>query len=242
MNILCDIGITTFAERFDMLQNLIKSIRKFNSSSNIIVNVNGNIVDEFNEEYRSNLYNFLALYPKTFLHVWPEFRSLAKGWNNCIISATTDNIIILNDDLLITSKDFFVDVENGIKLHNGLFRINENFGMIVVNRDQIHDIKYFDERLLGFGKEDADMMERYRNIYGTMIPSIESNHIQNLNSFISQSGFQKWNNTKFPLINSQIFNDKLRGNWYECQQYPYEKFYRKNRLQMINLTNINYTI
>lgn len=235
-----DIGITTFKHRFELFKNLVESIRQYNTESNIIVNVNGNTNSEFDEEYRSQLYDYLKSIPKTFLKIWPEYRSLSKQWNDCIITSTADNVIIIGDDALITSGEFFTDIEKGIDNHNEMFLINESFGYFVVNINQMYNLGYFDERLLAIGKEDSDMMRRYFEVYKTPIPSVQTNHIKHLESPIVQDDYQKWENTKYPLLNFIIYNDKINQKFDNFQQYPYEKFYRLNKHQIVNLTGIKY--
>lgn len=241
-----DISITTFKHRFELFKELVWSVRKCNSSSNIIVEVNGNTNSPFDGEYLRSLYGFVEKQEKVFVRIWPEFRALAKLWNDAIISSTSDYVLILNDDVLVKDQKFFEEVEKGIEENRGIFTINNmkwkgcaNFGVMVVNRNEIHELGYFDERLLGLGKEDADIMMRYRNKYGKDIPINYSEHFEHFASDIVQDDYQK-GNARHPLINMIIFDEKLKRRMENYQQYPYERFYRWNKYQIVNLVNIQY--
>jgi hypothetical protein len=242
-----NITITTFRHRFELFKGLVESIRKYNNESNIIIEVNGNTNSPFDETYREQLYTFLSKQNKTFLKVWPEFRALAKQWNDGIISSTTEYVLILSDDIVIKNETFFEDVTTGIERYKGLFTINRkqyegcpNFGVMVVNQDEMHELGYFDERLLGLGKEDADMTMRYRARYnGKEIPIHYSENFEHFASDIVGDGFQK-GNARHPLINMIIFDEKLKRGLEDYQQYPYEKFYRSNKYQIVNFTGLTY--
>lgn len=226
-----DIGIVTFRQRFSLLKKLIKSIRRYNKQSNIIINVNGNVNSEFDEKYRTDLYRFSINYPKIFIRIWPEFRSLAKMWNDCIISSTTDNILLLNDDILVMSEEFFKQIEEAIMKYKGLFVINESFSSFVVNKNQIHNLGYFDERLIGFGGEINDIITKYQFIFGKLMPSLTTKYIKHLKSTITQDDYQK-SGPKYSLINLVIFNMKKQQKWIDIKQYPYEEFRKLNHSQI----------
>jgi hypothetical protein len=235
-----DIAIVTFKERFNLFKNLIESIRKYNTTSNIIVSVNGEINNEFDESYRVQLYDFLKQYPNIYLRIWPEFRGLSKLINDCIIASTTEYILYMSDDSIVTSNEFFNDVVEGINKYQGMFRISSSGSFIVFNIQQMHKLGYYDERFLAIGKEDADMFIRYKWMYHTDIPMHESTHITNLEQIhITQSNFEK-EGPNYPKLNLLLLEKKINEGWEDYQQYPYEQFYRLNKTQIIKYTDIKY--
>jgi len=255
-----DIIIVTFKERFELFKNLVESIRKYNTTSNIIVSVNGNINAEFDEAYRAQLYDFLKNIPKTFIRMWPEFRGLSKTINDCIISSTTDYVLYISDDAIVISEKFFDDVNEGIEKYKGMFIISSagwdvgSGSFIVINIHQMYDLGYYDERLLAIGKEDADIMMRYQMRYNTKIPTHHSEHVQNIISNITQDGYQKnidganinskyRSDPIYPLLNLVIFDEKLKRGNENFQQYPYERFYRLNKHQIVHYDGkLNYNL
>jgi predicted glycosyltransferase involved in capsule biosynthesis len=230
-----NIIIPTFKERFDVFKNLVLSIRQFNKEIDITVCVNGDIDYDFDETYRSELYNFLKDIPKTFIRIWPEFRGLSKIINDGLISSKNDYVLYISDDTVITSEKFFEDIEVGIEKYKGMFRVNMSCGVIVFNIHQMNSIGYYDERLITIGKEDADMFIRYRQMYnGSEMPSHSSDHVKEISSQSTQSGYETRGDVntthgKYPILNEVIFNKKLNSGFVNYQQYPYEKFYRMNK-------------
>ena len=237
-----DIIICTFKERFDMFKELIKSIRKYNTESNIIIGINGEIESDFDDIYKYQLYDFLKDIPKTYLRIWPEFRGLSKLINDCIISSTTDYILYMSDDAIVLSEKFFDDIEEGIKKYQGIFRISSSGSFIVFNREQMHQLGYYDERLLAIGKEDVDIVVKYRALTGRNceIPLHESSHVKNLDCDIVQSGFQKGSYRNYPTLNMILINDILIQPDNRFSQYPYEWFYRVNKNQIKKHTGITH--
>ena len=235
-----DIIICTFKERFDMFKELVKSIRKYNTESKIIIGVNGEIDKEFDEMYRAHLYDFLKDIPKTYLRIWTEFRGLSKMINDCIISSTTDYVLYMSDDALVLSEKFFEDVEKGIEKYQGIFRLGGSGCFIVFNRKEMHQLGYYDERLLTIGKEDVDIAVKYRSMYGQdkEIPLLESVHVKNFNCDIVQSGFQQGSYRKYPALNMILIHTILNNPDERFAQYPYEWFYRVNKNQIKQHTKI----
>jgi predicted glycosyltransferase involved in capsule biosynthesis len=128
----------------------------------------------------------------------------------------------------------------GIEKLESMFLIND-FASFVVNIHQMHTIGYFDERLLGLGKEDVDIMIRYEKTIGRPISRIKSKHIAHLESDVHQPDFQM-GNTRHPLLNMIIYDKKISAQMENFQQYPYERFYRQNKHQIVKHTTINYEL
>ena len=226
-----DIGITTFEKRFDnCFVPLLASIKKLNDESNIIVQCNGTLRSKFNEEYRKKMLQLSANYNRVFPFVWTEFRSIAKLVNNIVINSTTEHTLIISDDVVISDKKFFDDVQAGIDRGLQLFTINGAFAYFVISKTEIRKLGWFDERLLGVGNEDTDMYERHRTL-GIQISDIPSEYISNTSSRLMDNydsiniKYSRFNRRVFEMVH---FMKQLEVCSEGCQ-YPFEEFYLANR-------------
>ena len=243
------IAITTFSKRYSLLVNLIQQIRNFNKKTKIILMVNGEKDGDFDNKYRSMILKlcsgFENIYPNFFL----ETRGVAKLWNSAIIVSATENLLILNDDLDLKTPDLFSAVESHLesKDFSGLTKINNSFSHFIINKTIIDSVGYFDERLIGFGEEDGDITYRFiknkitiNNIFVAGLINI----ISNVRHDHIESGVGKYSkfNRDFILTlkykPSEISIIKGMFDVYMDQvledepQYPYEKFFRENKIKL----------
>lgn len=240
-----DIGITTFSLRFDFVSNLIRSIRGLGIENNIFLCVNGEKDSDLDEEYRIKILNLCSSYKNIYPIFFSEIRGLAKMWNTLIIHSSKENILMLNDDILIKSTNIFDVVSNHVKEESyfGLSIINNTFSFFVVNKHFIDELGYFDERLLGFGEEDGDIMFRLLKI-GKTLNRINVQDVENIVSDIRHEHI-KPGIGKYSFFNRNfIFTEKYHcnGNIYyfpegiKCEEklpnlnlYPYEKYFMDNK-------------
>jgi hypothetical protein len=241
-----DIGITTFSLRFDFIEKLVNKIRELNVTNNIYISINGEKNSEFNEDYRKKILNLCLSHPNIFPIFFVETRGLSKMWNDLIIHSTKNDILILNDDINLITENIFEVVSNHIDStdYYGLSIINNTFSFFVVNKTFIDELGYFDERLIGFGEEDGDIMFRLKHKKNKQIFILNVSGIENIVSDIRHEHI-KPGVGKYSFFNRDfIFNQKYKcnGNIYyfpeeiECEQilediqlYPYEKFFRDNK-------------
>lgn len=244
------IGITTFEARFDQyFVPLLKRIRE-NTENEIVVAVNGENGRQFDEEYRRNLLRCMADYDNVYPIFFPRFRGLSKLWNSIAIHATHDHILMLNDDIMIESKNFMKEVCDILNRNGGrTFLINRSWSHYLVNREELDTLGYFDERLLGVGEEDGDMSWRYIRQYGDAIPSFKIRAFQNFAEESVRSykpvNIQTHSGTKYSLFNKKFIHEEkyspvaegIRGMFETAvemkdpgeRQYPYERFFRLRR-------------
>jgi len=240
------IGITTYDYRFNSyFVKLIDNIRKYRSDIPIIVAINGNYNEDFNEEYRKNILDYCSKVNKVFPIIFPTFRGLSKLWNTLLIHSTCDKMLILNDDISIISREFFDDLEQHI--NNTAFKINGSWSHYFIDRTSINELGWFDERMLGIGEEDGDMEFRWGEKYDAEFPSITINNIIN---HVEYSGacknmktiFGKYSafnrafifNTKYSKDESNGLSHGMIKQQLVCdsptpQQYPLESFFWKNK-------------
>jgi hypothetical protein len=243
------IGITTFGTRFERyFVPLLSKIKEYAPASEVIVAINGEHHQAFGEEYRRQILEFMAVHPRVFPVVFPQFRGLSKLWNSIVIHASHPHILMLNDDIMITAKGFLEDICSAIRKNNGrTLLINRSWSHFLVSRQELDDLGYFDERLLGIGEEDGDMTWRYIRHYGKPIPSVRMKSFVNyaeetVNSF-KPVNIQTHSGTNYSLFNRRfMFSEKytpdpggIRGMFGEPvvlkdpgkEQYPNERFYRE---------------
>lgn len=243
------IVITTFDKRFEsFLAPLIKSIKHERPDAEIIITANGSCRALFNEGYRQALLSFLATQNNCFPVVFPTFQSLAKMWNRGILTASHEQVLVLNDDLNIpidTENGFFDQLESALTTHTGTFKINGSFSHYVISKSELIDVGFFDERLLGLGEEDGDFFWRYHTRFGREIPSVTLPNIDNICSDVADDGYTKGirtaakfnrdyiKNVKYKevLIGGYrgMFDKRVKKLVADEQQYPYETFYRQNK-------------
>jgi hypothetical protein len=241
--------ITTFDKRFhECLVPLIHSIKSQRPQVEVIVMVNGRANDDFNEEFRIELLQFLSQQPNCYPTIFPNFQSLAKMWNRGILSASHDQVLVLNDDLNIRSDSnigFFDELEKNLASGHKTFKINGSFSHFMINQWDLIQAGFFDERLLGIGEEDGDFVWRYHQHKQQEIPSIDMNYIDNTGSNLADEGFQKGIrqyskfNREFILKEKYqrtllggfkgMFDHRVKQILPDEKQYPYEEFYRQNK-------------
>ena len=122
------IVITTFDKRFnECLVPLIKALKSQNNEVEIIVMVNGRAHQDFDEEYRSELLRFLSDHKNCFPSIMTSFQSLSKLWNRGILTASHDQVLVLNDDITALSNEegnCLKELDHVMKTQQGTFKIN----------------------------------------------------------------------------------------------------------------------
>ncbi|MBR1753719.1 hypothetical protein IJ732_02695 [bacterium] len=235
--------ITTYDKRFEKyLIPLIKKIRE-DFKGEIILTINGNYDETFNEEYRKNLCQFLSTVDNVYPIFFTEFRSLGKMWNCGIINSSKDNVLVLNDDLIITDKCFWDDLENAIIQSNEhSFKINGSWSHIYFTKQEVDDIGYFDERFLSIGWEDNDFESRYYLKYNKFLNCI--NGIRGIDNVSDEEDCcvnqKSTGEDKYSLFNRRFYENKYESTLTKRviqiipdeQQYPYEKFYREHKAEL----------
>ena len=114
------IGITTFENRFSRyFVPLLSKIKDSLPESEVVVAVNGEHQQAFNENYRNQILKFISDHKKVYPIVFPQFRGLSKLWNSIIINATHDYILLINDDIMINDPSFMNSICSAIKKNKG---------------------------------------------------------------------------------------------------------------------------
>lgn len=245
------IGVTTFENRFERyFVPLLSRIKDYAPENEVIVAINGEHNQEFNEVYRKRALEFLAAQEKVYPIIFPRFRGLSKLWNSIIINATNDYILMVNDDIIINNCDFMDSICSTIRKNKGRsFLINKSWSHFVVSREEIDELGYFDERLLGIGEEDGDMIWRYINHFGRELTSFKMkgfvNYAEETVNTYKPINIKCHSGSKYSLFNRQfMFTQKyqadqkgIKGMFDQPvimknpgkEQYPNERFYQLHK-------------
>lgn len=242
------IGIVTYNKRFKkFFIPLIQDIRR-KYQGDIIVCINGTHNELFDQEYRREILTFLADYDRVYPMFFSDFRSLSKLWNNCLINSPTDNLLLLNDDLTIRDN-FWSELHSAI-IQNDYksFMMNKTFSNVFLSRQEINQVGWFDERLLGVSAEDSDMQIRWLKTFGYHLP-----HILNVkgiddihddqDTMINQKKSSKYSmfdqilfQKKYTIHFKKDGKDKVKvvydQNIADSPQYPYEQFYWEHKQEL----------
>jgi hypothetical protein len=249
---LYSVVVTTFDKRFDaFLVPLITEIKAQRPDVEVIVTVNGPGKGDFEPNYRANVLSFCAEHPKVYPTVFPNFQSLAKMWNRGVLTASNRRVLVLNDDLYLrrnTQDCFFDAFERALLNQVGTFKINGSFSHFVLDKQELMEVGFFDERLLGLGEEDGDFYWRYHQRYKREIPNVEVSLIENVQSDLADDGYTKGIRTaakfnrdfmqnvkyKSTLLGGYrgMFDNRVKQVLEDERQYPYEQFYLDNKKKL----------
>jgi len=215
------IGIVTYEKRFkNYFIPLIESIKRYRPNVEITVCINGEYKKEFNQDYLQQILKYVSLYPFIYPQVFTKFTSLAKLWNRAILNSTNDLVLVLNDDVEI-SEEFFDLLDNQIQtFNNSLVLFNGIFSHFIVDRTLLAKVNWFDERFLGVGKEDRDILKKV-NHENIDTPYIKSKHFDTSEPISNMKIYGK----KYSKFNDDFFKTKWGTNQIEEKtQYPYYDF------------------
>tara|TARA_R110000868_G_C10964612_1_gene768963 strand:- start:5463 stop:6257 length:795 start_codon:yes stop_codon:yes gene_type:complete len=254
------ICVVTFKERLEDIKRLLSQIQNDNKIKgvDIILAVNGNNDESMPDNYRQEMLKLASETPNCYPIVCAEYKSLPKLWNTLTIFSKTKYNFIICDDVEYTSPTILTEIETFTKNTRAeFFTINGGFSHFVLTKQKLHELGYFDERLIAHGEEDGDIVHRYIKRYGTRIPAVSINGIINKGSYEP-----KFNNknidchtTNKPTFNrefvKQVYQDDPFGitgmnptplSIKECmeivKQYPYEMFVLKNKHQVAKFDKI----
>jgi hypothetical protein len=240
------IGIGTYVKRFEKyFKPLIRQIKQYRPDVEINVFVNGEHNQKFDEEYRREILKFSSEYSNIFLNMNPQFRGYSKLINTCMVNSSNHKVMILSDDLTIKSENFFLSVEKIAKYNESCFKMNGSWSHSFLNRKEVDQVGWFDERFLAMGEEDGDFEWRYQRLFERPFQNYSIPDI--INHYDQEECLQNIEkvNKKYSLFNKKLsdlkfkeepsgFNYGIMGRKLICisenkNQYPAEKFYWDNK-------------
>jgi hypothetical protein len=155
------IAIQTFVYRYHTyFKSLLAELDRQAPQVTKIVFVNGQHKEPFDQSYRADILRYISGFPNTYPIVSPIVRGCSFMWNTCFNFTDTTFILNMNDDL--TVRDGFISEYEAMlsETPQETFTIG-GFSAASICRNDLFDIGYFDERLLGFGEEDGDWVWRW---------------------------------------------------------------------------------
>ena len=232
------VSITTYFRRFDdWFKPLLSEIKRQRPNVEVIVSVNGELQEEFYEDFRKNILLFLSEYPNVFPVFYPKFRSMSKMWNTNIILSSEQTCLLLEDDIGLDTG-FFDEYEKVLSTFESQkcksFLINGSYAALSVDKLEMIKVGWFDERFLGLGAEDGEFTNRYQKItgghidmYRVRIPSCKNTiEFEKLAKLIQEEP-RLGQCDEFGRYSK--FNMDIHQDIYKTQnmfvQYPYESFY-----------------
>lgn len=154
------IGVTTFKDRFDScLKPLIRKLSILFPGEQIIVIANGHYLEEAQKEFRKQFDTFCFSFNNVDQESYTDPHGLSFLWNRIIDRATSDNILILNDDILIKVGFRHFIEESGI-MDTPLATINSSWSHFKISKSIIDKVGLFDEGFTEIGGEDDDYLAR----------------------------------------------------------------------------------
>lgn len=237
------IVIISYHRRFDTwLKPLITEIKRQRPDVEVVLCINGE-KEYFDEEYRKNLLDFVKDFENVYPTIYPRFRSISKLWNLGVQFSSYDTVLMMSDD--ITLEDgFFGSYEEALKTMT-TFSINISSSALSINKYELMDINWFDERFLGIGWEDGDLMDKYKKYKN--ISEFPNVNIEWCKNVVNADFFKVHNKKLAEYIAKEKPEDRLEGQTKDIQfgrytefnrhvnldnpqiQYPYERFYLENK-------------
>jgi len=154
------IGVVTYVSRYkEYFIPLIKQLISVFPDKEIICAINGHPDTSLQAEYLKNVIAFLSQFPNVKYITYEAHQSLSKCFNRLILMSFSPAILILNDDIkvnLLFRKDF----EKVFAKNKDFFVINNSWSHLLISKNIIKEIGWFEERLLGTGNEDGDYVAR----------------------------------------------------------------------------------
>ncbi len=154
------IGVTTYKDRFDnCLRPLVAKLSIMFPEEQITVIANGHYLAEEQKEFIREFDAFCAGFNNVEAESYTDPRGLSFLWNRIIARASSDNILILNDDIMIKHGFRRFIEESGIVSYP-VATINSSWSHFKISKAVIEKVGLFDEGLREIGGEDDDYLAR----------------------------------------------------------------------------------
>lgn len=205
------IGVVTYHARFeDYFKPLVRKLAKVFPDKEIICVLNGHPDQTLQMLYLREAVHFLSTIPKVRYITHIDNQSLSKCWNELILLASFDNVLILNDDTQVSDL-FRSELEPYIGKQY-LLNINRSWSHFLIRKETVRRIGWFEERLPGVGFEDSDYAYRLA-MAGIPIDNLSADGIRNYAAKNERPGWENTSPTiikKYTGANREFFDRKWR--------------------------------
>lgn len=206
------IGVVTYHARFEQyFKPLIKKLERIFPETEIVAVLNGHPDQTLQLKYLKEATGFLRRFKNVKYIAHTDHQSLSRCWNQVVILANTENILILNDDTNV-SELFRFEFEPHVG-KNLVTTINQSWSHFLIQKNAIRKVGWFDERFLGVGHEDGDYAYRM-TMANVKLANLECNGVRNFVAKNTNPGWQAISKTssgnKYAEINREFFYKKWR--------------------------------
>lgn len=217
--------VTTHSRRFSDCLQLIDSLsRELSNDVSIYVVINADTFGDYDQLLRSSFLSQATKLPRVFPVCLGNPAGMSELWNLGIRLADSENVFMLQDDLLVdekTIRGIFKDALAVLK-ESQMVVINDSYGHFGITKDCVQKVGWFDERFLGFGEEDGDYSMRYRSVYGSKVPVLNAYGLHNEASSVGYEEVVKANG-KYSLFNTALMRLKYTETRDEKGHYSWGK-------------------
>lgn len=224
------VGILTFSKRKNYIKSLLEKIR-LQSDILVYLCINCDYNQPFDPKYRDFILKLCLKYTNVYPSFYLKFRGLSKAWNDMVINACYENMIIINDDSTI-QPGFFDDITNQYEQiyaaePKRILKINNGWACFMVNKTYLTSVSFFNENYIGIGFEDAEFVRRHGDFPGHVTDKFIdlASEPDSFNSFPKNENITMQSEKSYTSINVELF--QANSGDYQNPK-PFEQFYVEN--------------
>lgn len=206
--------LTTHSKRFHQAKQLISDIRAALPAHISIYVVVNSFPEAQNDNYlQSNFVREISSHELVFPICLGRQASLAEMWNIGIRFSATDQVVVLGDDIFYSPDTLSEVLQGWIEniSDRPLTILNDSWGHFSISQRCVERVGFFDERLLGFGEEDSDYLQRYLESFREAPVELAIPGFHNESSLVGFEGSVKGKG-KYSLFNSVYINEKYKSD------------------------------
>jgi hypothetical protein len=150
------IGVVTYVDRYDrFFKKLIVKLVALFPDTEMIVAINGYHDQMIQNDYLVQIRALLSAWPNVKVIDFHHPQSLSKLWNQIVLHASAEKVLILNDDIRV-SPGFRKNLYASGALDREIALLNRSWSHFIISKKTISQVGWFDQRFPGVGNEDED--------------------------------------------------------------------------------------